>query len=369
MRFYILVIYISIPLIFISQIKYYSQGFENNSNICPDNWSYVGGNRNNQHARTGFHSVRLGRSGESNSLILNAVDISQLNNAYLRMNHSVLGGSGPGLDTREGAVFMVSINGGAFVIISRVSGFGDHNYPWTATGGSISSSSGCISYQTPNTFIYNIPNGSITISIKIISVGRNSSTCSSFNNAMNTGTASNFDRVDEGIYLDDLEIWADAPNPLPTISVCENQSFSIGTNNSNSAFSYNWTGPNNFSSTIQNPLVSSSATLSMSGIYTNNVFFATCQLVTLNQIVNVNMGPNVTINGGLTICNGSSTSLTASGALNYQWSNNLGSNASVLISNTGTYSVTASNGSNCTSQTFVTINSINSPSIIFLSPP
>jgi hypothetical protein len=294
MKYIIFLLLISVSNFYFSQIRYYAQGFESSSNACPNNWTYTGGNRNNQHAKTGSYSARVGRSGESNTLTLNAVDISQLTNVSLRLNHSILSGSGPGMDTREGAVFLISLNGGAYSILSGVSGFGDHNYPWTASlGGTTSTSSGCTSFQTPNALIYSIPAGTTTVSIRVISVGRNSSSCSNFNNDMNAGTASNFDRTDEGIYIDDVEIWADGPSVLAPVTVCENEAFSVGVTNTNSAMTYNWSGPNSFTSTLQNPQVTTAATTSMSGTYSTIISFASCPIVTLNQSVNVSAGPNL----------------------------------------------------------------------------
>jgi len=361
MKYIIFLLLISVSNFYFSQIRYYAQGFESLTNACPNNWTYSGGNRNNQHAKTGSYSARVGRSGESNTLTLNPVDISQLTNVSLRLSHSILSGSGPGMDTREGAVFLISLNGGAYSILSGVSGFGDHNYPWTASlGGTTSTSSGCTSFQTPNALIYSIPAGTTTVSIRVISVGRNSSSCSNFNNDMNAGTASNFDRTDEGIYIDDVEIWADGPNVLAPVTVCENEAFSVGVTNTNSAMTYNWSGPNSFTSTLQNPQVTTAATTSMSGTYSTIISFTSCPIVTLNQSVNVSAGPNLSISGSLSFCTGTSTTLSASGGINYQWSNGLGNNSTAQITAAGTYTITASGSGTCTTQETITVNETSS---------
>ena len=85
MKYIILLLLISVSNFYFSQIRYYAQGFESLTNACPNNWTYSGGNRNNQHAKTGSYSARVGRSGESNTLTLNAVDISQLTNQFWKL--------------------------------------------------------------------------------------------------------------------------------------------------------------------------------------------------------------------------------------------------------------------------------------------
>jgi len=77
----------------------------------------------------------------------------------------------------------------------------------------------------------------------------------------------------------------------------------------------------------------------------------------------VNPLPNITISGNTTICQGASTSLTASGADTYQWNtDNTGSG--ILVSSEGTYSVTGTNTNGCTAVTnaVVTVNPVfNTP--------
>jgi hypothetical protein len=116
MKFLVFLVFISVSQFYFSQIRYYAQGFENATTTCPENWTFSGGNRNTQHAQTGSYSARVGRLGESNSLILDPVNVSLLTNATLRLNHSILGGNGPGIDVREGVIFMIC----AFIIFITV---------------------------------------------------------------------------------------------------------------------------------------------------------------------------------------------------------------------------------------------------------
>ncbi len=370
MKFVVFVIFISVSKFYFSQIRYYSQGFENASTTCPENWTFSGGNRNSQHSQTGSFSARVGRSGESNTLTLDPINVSLLSNATLRLNHSILGGNGPGIDVREGVIFMVSLDGGAYTTISKLAGSYDHSYTWMQTGGVgviACAAPNDVTYQTPNTFIFPIPAGTTTVSIKIVSVniqnGSNAAAkCTNFVAMMTdpNPTASNFDRNDEGIYIDDVEIWADGPDAQAPIIVCENDAFSIGINNTNAGMTFAWSGPNGFNSTIQNPQVTLAATTAMTGSYSNIISFASCPVVTLNQTITVNPAPNLVVTGPIVFCAGTTTTLTASGGTSYQWSNGLGSNPSVTITAAGTYTVTASGSGTCTSEETITVDEITS---------
>lgn len=212
-----------------AQHTYYSQDFENPTVSCPENWNYSGGVRTTETAFSGSYSLRVGRLGESHTVTFDAVDVSELINGELTLRHRVLPGMGPGLDTREGAAFLISLNGGPYTFISGISGYGDINHTWTQAAGSAATSSGCNSYQTPNPFSYSIPPGTSTISLKIVSIQEGN--CTSFNNSMENGIGKEFNRSDEGIYLDGITITGDAPtltipsdycggsiNTLPSIS-------------------------------------------------------------------------------------------------------------------------------------------------------
>lgn len=208
-----------------AQTEVFFQGFENDVVACTgENWPYTGGVRNIQTARTGSWSLRLGRQGESNSVIFTDRNVTGLDNIQLQVYHSVLpapnpmGGDGHGLDVREGAVMLVRLNGGAWTPIGRVGGFDNHNYAWNAaTGGAPSVSAGCNVYQAPNPLLYDVPAGTTTIGFRVISIGLNGSTCATFNTAMNAGTTpSLYDRTDEGFYIDDLRLTT-TTTPLPGI--------------------------------------------------------------------------------------------------------------------------------------------------------
>jgi hypothetical protein len=80
------------------------------------------------------------------------------------------------------------------------------------------------------------------------------------------------------------------------------------------------------------------------------------------EVITVISLPSVSISGNTTICNGSSTTLTASGASTYAWSNGAGSTAAVTLSPTTTtsYTVTGTSTGGCTGTATVTVT-VNTP--------
>lgn len=211
---------------FISQLNpqtnIFYQGFEGNSS---DNWNFIGGNVNDEIARTGTNSARVGRSGESNTLTFGDVNISSFSDRYLEIYHAVRSGSGPGMDTREGVVYQVKLNGGAWNTIGRISGINDHNYTWNQIGGTSNTCSPADNYQMPNPMTYNIPETTNTIQIRFITIDYQGTTgscnaacrCDLFKAAMTNDnpTPMNYDRSDEGFFIDDVRIVGTPSSSLP----------------------------------------------------------------------------------------------------------------------------------------------------------
>lgn len=201
----------------IAQTTVLSQGFE--AATCTD-WGYSGGNVNTLTKRTGNASARVGRCSESNTLTFNTVNVSGLAGLQLSLYHSVRDefDTGPGMDSQEGAVMQVSLNGGGWTTIGQVGGYSNHKYDWNAaTGGS---PSGCNAYQCPNPLIYNVPAATNTLALRVVSVNAGGSTgdpcinsggCSAFTTRMTNGTANNFSRSDEGFYIDDVRLTTTSP--------------------------------------------------------------------------------------------------------------------------------------------------------------
>ncbi|MES2132306.1 MAG: T9SS type A sorting domain-containing protein [Bacteroidota bacterium] len=212
-----------------AQTTLFFQGFEG---AAADTWGYTSGSVSTLTARTGSKSGTVGASGQNSTLLFNTVTLnSSCSGPILSLYHSVRGGTGPGMDTREGASVFVSLNGGAWAVLEQVGGFGDISWGWTATGGSASSSAGCNIYQAPNPITYNIPGGTTSIALKIVSCTGGS--CATYNNNMNSGTAGSFDRTDEGFFIDDIKITTTSAITCATLPVTLTDFYAVKKNTSN----------------------------------------------------------------------------------------------------------------------------------------
>jgi len=129
---------------------------------------------------------------------------------------------------------------------------------------------------------------------------------------------------------------------------------------STSGTSYKWTGPNGFTSTLQNPSITN-ITAAAAGVYTATVTTGNCNS-TATTTVNVYAQPVADAGADVTICSGESTTLNASGGLTYSWSPTTGLSdptiADPIASPTDTtaYVVTVSNSNACTSKDTVIVN-------------
>lgn len=155
--------------------------------------------------------------------------------------------------------------------------------------------------------------------------------------------------------------------PAPTASaasanVCEGQNITF-TSSSAGATSYSWTGPNGFTSSTQNPVITN-ASIIQSGTYIVIASDAGC--TSTGTSVNVSVNPNpVAVAGAAatTICSGSSINLTSASAAGYSWTGPAGftsttqnpviTNAAVTAS--GTYTITVTNGPGCSDSSMVSI--------------
>ncbi|WP_221621988.1 T9SS type B sorting domain-containing protein [Larkinella knui] len=145
-------------------------------------------------------------------------------------------------------------------------------------------------------------------------------------------------------------------------TVCSGSTVSIQLSASGGTL-YQWKGPNGYSSTQQNPTLST-ATAINSGTYSVTITNGSgCTAVNTTPVV-VGTCPSVpcsltgTMASSQTVCSGSAVTiqLTASGGTSYQWKGPNGysstqqnptlTNATAI--NSGTYSVTITNGSGCT---------------------
>ena len=137
-------------------------------------------------------------------------------------------------------------------------------------------------------------------------------------------------------------------NPLPIVvisgntSVCEGGSTTL---TASGADTYSWsTGDNTASSTI-----------SAFGIYNvTGTSVAGCSSVASVTVL-VSQLPIITITGETDICAGESTNLTANGGTTYLWSNGT-TDATLTISNAGTYQVIGYNEAGCNAMASATVN-------------
>ncbi len=129
--------------------------------------------------------------------------------------------------------------------------------------------------------------------------------------------------------------------------------------------SYEWSGPNSFAVTFQNP-IRTNATIAMSGVYVVTVTSVAGCSSTASVNVLVNPRPVVTIGSNSPVCAGNSILLTSGGGTGYSWSgpnafsNNLQNPTlpTVTVSAGGNYIVTVTGTGGCTStsQILVTVN-------------
>ena len=137
-------------------------------------------------------------------------------------------------------------------------------------------------------------------------------------------------------------------NPLPHVSISGDTSICQGQTTTLSASgggSYLWS----------NTSTQTNISVSQSGTYTVTVTNTYRCSATSSVIVTVNPLPNVIISGDTTFCQGSSTTLTANGALNYTW-NNASTNPSITVSNADTYTVTGTDTNDCSNTANKTVS-------------
>ena len=117
---------------------------------------------------------------------------------------------------------------------------------------------------------------------------------------------------------------------------------------------YEWTGPNNFHSTlistyIPNPSLNSSGTYVVTATKNNFTYTDSVEVV-INQL------PFVYLGGDTTLCSGTELTLNASssGNLSYLWQDG-SSQSTYLVTEPGTYWVSVTNSNNCISRDTITI--------------
>jgi gliding motility-associated-like protein len=157
-------------------------------------------------------------------------------------------------------------------------------------------------------------------------------------------------------------------NSLPIVSassntpVCSGSVLNLSANGGNT---YNWSGPNGYTNSAQNPVISP-VDGSNSGTYSVIITDGNGCSATTTTVVTVNALPELTVSSNTPLCSGQDIQLTASSASSYVWSgpNGYSSNAqNPLIPNaqtsySGSYSITITDANNCSSigSVFVNVN-------------
>jgi hypothetical protein len=164
-------------------------------------------------------------------------------------------------------------------------------------------------------------------------------------------------------------------NGLPTTTanhttpVCENGSVTL---QATGGTTYTWSGPS-FTSSLQNPVISSLNAGTHNGTYTVTVTNAAGCSATANTSLTVNANPSTTAGSNSPVCQWTNILFTSSGGTSYAWSgpNSYSSslqNPSLLatVANAGNYNVTVTNASGCsaTASTNVVVNTASA----FITP-
>lgn len=152
-----------------------------------------------------------------------------------------------------------------------------------------------------------------------------------------------------------IALTASAPSP-----VCEGEPIYLYAN-APGITNWNWLGPDNFSSTLKNPVINS-ATIESGGVYKVTATASNGCRATAQATVSVIPAPNIEVGEDQTICLNTSTviSALASGGAEpytYTWSNGLGTGASknVTLSQTTTFIVTVTSANGCSNTAQITI--------------
>ncbi len=131
-------------------------------------------------------------------------------------------------------------------------------------------------------------------------------------------------------------------------------------------YTYQWTGPNNFSSNISNPVLPK-VTYTDSGLY--KAFVTTAEGCMNTDTFNVKVYPGVvaSVNAATNICEGANVSLFASGGTIYQWSPAMGlsntqiANPVASPADTINYKVIVANQYGCKDSAQTTVNVFQNP--------
>lgn len=165
-------------------------------------------------------------------------------------------------------------------------------------------------------------------------------------------------------------VYGENGDPNPTYFSAPQQGVCAGTNVdfldesyvSATAWSWSFPGADVTSSTVQNP----SITYSTPGVYSVTLRIThsggEVDSLTLEDFISVYASPMVTVTPDMTICNGETVTLSASGATNYAWSTGeFTADVDVSPTTTTTYSVTGDDGGICETTKDITVTVKDQP--------
>ncbi len=147
------------------------------------------------------------------------------------------------------------------------------------------------------------------------------------------------------------------PDALNNGPICEGDTLKLTASSPSPNPQYYWSGPNNFSSSLQNPVIPNATTANSGDYSVITIVGSTFSQEDVTTAI-IHPKPNLTLNAD-TICIGQSASLLASGANTYVWSpggtaNPL--NVSPTVSTNYTVIGTTTFGCKDTTTTFITVN-------------
>jgi hypothetical protein len=158
----------------------------------------------------------------------------------------------------------------------------------------------------------------------------------------------------------------------PSATACAGSNVTLNANptGGGAPYTYAWTGPNSFTATSQNPVVSG-VTAASAGTYTCVITDNCASTFTVTVALTVNPLPTVTATPSTaTYCTpGSPVALVASGATSYTWSPasgldvSTGANVNASPSSSTTYTITGTDANGCTSTTTAAVTVSEAPSI------
>ena len=136
-------------------------------------------------------------------------------------------------------------------------------------------------------------------------------------------------------------------NALPSVSITGSRSFCLNSSTvltASGGTSYHWSD----GSTLNTLTVTSPGTYSVTATNSNNCSASGSAVISTYSL------PNPNITGNTSICQGRSTTLTASGGSSYHWSTGVTSSY-ITVNTTGNYTVTVTNSNGCTAETSATV--------------